>query len=60
MAAADTCCVTRVEARFDPRRILKAGHLSALATRQGVEARFDPRRILKGNSAGGKYGYVQC
>ena len=36
-----------VEARFDPRRILKVNQLSAISVDVGVEARFDPRRILK-------------
>ena len=37
-----------VEARFDPRRILKVSLIHSGATVQIVEARFDPRRILKG------------
>ena len=36
-----------VEARFDPRRILKDRSGRAASYRSGVEARFDPRRILK-------------
>ena len=36
-----------VEARFDPRRILKDLGFAEKALRAGVEARFDPRRILK-------------
>ena len=37
-----------VEARFDPRRILKERTLDVQLGESGVEARFDPRRILKG------------
>ena len=38
----------RVEARFDPRRILKVDERSYAEDRIAmVEARFDPRRILK-------------
>ena len=36
-----------VEARFDPRRILKVRDLHRAAQPVRVEARFDPRRILK-------------
>ena len=36
-----------VEARFDPRRILKAVLSAGLFLLSRVEARFDPRRILK-------------
>ena len=37
----------RVEARFDPRRILKANWQAHDTAGFWVEARFDPRRILK-------------
>ena len=37
-----------VEARFDPRRILKALNDNRDPPALVVEARFDPRRILKG------------
>ena len=36
-----------VEARFDPRRILKVYQSGAGLSGARVEARFDPRRILK-------------
>ena len=38
-----------VEARFDPRRILKEMELDGAGRVRNVEARFDPRRILKGD-----------
>ena len=36
-----------VEARFDPRRILKERDPLGVKLRTNVEARFDARRILK-------------
>ena len=36
-----------VEARFDPRRILKEVRQRDVCYERPVEARFDPRRILK-------------
>ena len=38
-----------VEARFDPRRILKEKCANRIGHPLNVEARFDPRRILKAN-----------
>ena len=42
-----TLCRVVVEARFDPRRILKVLSQCVFWSDKGVEARFDPRRILK-------------
>ena len=47
-----------VEARFDPRRILKEVLVHQGQTAMRVEARFDPRRILKG--AGRGHGVGRC
>ena len=41
------CDSAFVEARFDPRRILKDFIEELTLIPNGVEARFDPRRILK-------------
>ena len=41
------CDSAFVEARFDPRRILKDGIQGVVLDAMLVEARFDPRRILK-------------
>ena len=44
-----------VEARFDPRRILKDQDEMKAKLIDGVEARFDPRRILKGDRRLGQH-----
>ena len=47
MAAADTCCVTRVEARLDPRGILKGRHREAYAMAEGGSTEVDTWRASK-------------